>query len=179
MLVNNAGFGVFGPFAATDLAEEQALLQLNIVALTELTKALLPGMLSRRHGRIMNVGSTASFMPGGPLMATYYASKAYVLSFSQALSTELQGTGVTVTALCPGPTWSGFQARAGIEGIRMLSGFVMTSDRVAEAGYTGTLKGQRLVVPGWQNMLVRLGARLAPTGMLLRAIRIAQEHRQR
>lgn len=176
VLVNNAGFAVFGAFVHTDLAQEQELLQLNVVALTELTKLLLPGMLSRGGGRILNVASTAAFLPG-PLMACYYASKAYVLSLSQALSSELEGTGVTVTVLCPGPTWSGFQARAGIEGIRMLGRFTMSSEAVARVGYAGLMQGKRLVVPGWHNELVRLGAKLAPTGLLLRAVRSAQQHR--
>lgn len=175
-LVNNAGFGVFGPFAATDPTEEQALLQVNLVALTELTKALLPGMVARHQGRILNVASTAAFLPG-PLMAVYYASKAYVLSFSEALSCELEGTGVTVTTLCPGPTASAFQDRAGMEGRRLFSGLVMSSDAVARAGYAGMMRGERVVVPGWQNELVRLGARFAPTGLLLRIVRYAQQHR--
>ena len=111
-------------------------------------------------------------------MATYYASKAYVLSFSQALYAELTGTGVTVTALCPGPTWSGFQARAGIEGIRMLDAFVMSSEAVARAGYAGMLKGRRLVVPGWHNELIRLVSRVSPTGLVLKMVWTAQERRR-
>lgn len=177
LLVNNAGFSVFGPFAQTDRQEEGNLLQVNILALTELTKAFLPGMLERGRGRIMNVSSTASFLPG-PLMAAYYASKAYVTSFSQALAEETRGSGVTVTALCPGPTWSGFQERAGIVGIRMLSGFVMTADDVALAGYQGMLAGRRMVVPGWQNQLVRVAAKLGPTSLALRFVRAAHQRRR-
>ena len=115
VLVNNAGYGVHGPFAKTELQTELDLLRVNVVALTHLTKLLLPTMLARRAGRILNVASTAGFQPG-PLMAVYSASKAYVLSFSEALAEELAGTGVTVTTLCPGPVLTGFQARAGLDG---------------------------------------------------------------
>ncbi len=117
VLVNNAGVGDFGPFAATDPNKTATMLQLNIAALTELTRAYLPGMLERGHGQVLNVASTAAFQPG-PLMAVYYATKAYVLSFSEAVAEEVRGSGVTVTALCPGPTESGFQGRrsARIEG---------------------------------------------------------------
>ena len=108
ILVNNAGFGAYGPFATTPADEEARMLQVNVVALTMLTKRLLPAMIERRHGRVLNVASTAAFQPG-PLMAVYYASKAYVLSLSEALSNETSGTGVTVTCLCPGPTETGFQ----------------------------------------------------------------------
>ena len=103
VLVNNAGFGVLGPFVETDLAKELEMIQVNVVALTHLTKLLLPPMVARRRGRVLNVASTAAFQPG-PLMAVYYATKAYVLSFSEAIADELRDSGVTVTALCPGPT---------------------------------------------------------------------------
>ena len=116
ILVNNAGYGNFGPFVETPLDVELSMIQVNIVALTELTKRLLPAMVSRKSGRILNVASTAAFFPG-PLMAVYYATKAYVLSFSEAIAAELEGSGVTVTALCPGPTASGFQAVARLEHI--------------------------------------------------------------
>lgn len=175
-LVNNAGFGTWGPFAQTDLAEELALLQVNVVALTHLTKVYLREMVKRGSGRILNVASTAAFQPG-PLMAVYYASKAYVLSFSEALAEEVAGTGVTVTALCPGPTWTNFQARAGIGNIRLVSRRVMTSEAVARAGYAGMLRGQRVVIPGWHNQLVRLGVKFAPTTLTLRAVRWAQQRR--
>jgi len=114
VLVNNAGFATFGPFAETHLRAELEELQLNVVTLTHLTKKLLPGMLARRRGGVLNVASTAAFQPG-PLMAVYYASKAYVLSFTEALAEELRGTGVTISALCPGPTVTGFQKRAAME----------------------------------------------------------------
>ena len=115
VLVNNAGFGVYGPFAGADLAHTLEMIQVNVASLTELTRGVLPGMTARQSGRILNVASTAAFQPG-PLMAVYYATKAYVLSFSEALANELSGTGVTVTALCPGPTRTAFQERAGLRG---------------------------------------------------------------
>jgi uncharacterized protein len=118
VLVNNAGFAAYGQFQEIDLDEQLHMIRVNIATLTELTHRLLPGMLARRRGKIMNVASTAAFMPG-PLMAVYYATKAYVLSFSEALNSELSGTGVTVTALCPGPTNSGFQSRANMEDSRL------------------------------------------------------------
>jgi short-subunit dehydrogenase len=111
VLVNNAGYGGYGTFAETELDAELKMIQLNISALTALSKAVLPGMLARKSGRILNVASTAAFQPG-PLMAVYYATKAYVLSFSEALANETKGTGVTVTCLCPGPTKTGFQQQA-------------------------------------------------------------------
>src|SRR6202795_3291921 len=117
VLVNNAGFGQFGLFAENDLEECLQQIQLNITTLTHLTRLYLPDMLSRKSGRILNVASTAAFQ-AGPLMAVYYATKAYVLHFSEAIANELEGTGVTVTCLCPGPTSTEFQERAKITGIR-------------------------------------------------------------
>src|SRR3981189_1482485 len=124
ILVNNAGFGVFGEFAQMPEEEILGQLQLNITALTELCRLFLPPMVARCRGKIMNVASTAAFQPG-PLMAVYYASKAYVLSFSEAIANELKGTGVTVTALCPGPTESEFQKRAHIENTRLIKSKLM------------------------------------------------------
>src|SRR2546428_5424528 len=121
VLVNNAGFPVFGLFRESDLEAELEMLQVNVVALTALTKLLLKPMLARRDGRILNLGSTAAFAPG-PLMTVYYASKAYVLSFSEALANELEGTGVSVTCLCPGATRTGFQKRAVMEDSRLVQG---------------------------------------------------------
>src|SRR5207248_2334010 len=118
VLVNNAGFGTHGAFAQTDLAAQMQMLQVNVAALTHLTWLFLQPMLRRKHGRIMNVASTAAFQPG-PFMAVYYATKAYVLSFSEALGAELSGSGVTVTVLCPGPTTTGFQERAGMTQTRL------------------------------------------------------------
>ena len=175
-LVNNAGFGLHGAHAATDAAEESRMLAVNVVALTELTKALLPGMLARGRGRIMNLGSVGSFVPG-PLMAVYYASKAYVLSYSEALAEELAGTGVTVTALCPGLTRTGFQARAGLPGGSAASRMAGDVDDVARAGYTAMMRGTRVVVPGWLNKLSAVLPRFAPRRVVTAAVRRIQASR--
>jgi short-subunit dehydrogenase len=151
-LVNNAGFATRGPFVETDLEEELRELQVDVVALTHLTKLFLRPMVARGSGKILNVSSTAAFQPG-PLMAVYYASKAYVLWFSEALWDELRGTGVTVTCLCPGPTRTGFAARAGAERTPMFAGGAGDPAAVAEAGYRGLLAGRRVVVPGLMNQV--------------------------
>ncbi len=154
-LVNNAGFGLGGKFVETELAVELDMMQVNMTALVHLTKLFLPGMLARKSGKIMNVASTAAFQPG-PLMAVYYATKAFVLSFSEAIANELAGTGVTVTALCPGPTQSEFQQRAHIENTRLIKGKfmgLMTSEAVARIGYDGFMQGKRLVIPGLMNKM--------------------------
>ena len=174
VLVNNAGFGVHGPFVSTDWRLEQGMLSLNMVSLTELTKLLLPGMLQRHDGKILNVASTAAFQPG-PMMALYYATKAYVLSLSEALSDELRGSGVTVTALCPGPTRSAFQQRAGIEQTRLMHAGLMDADTVARAGFRALMRGQRLVIPGIANRLVATAVRWLPRGVVLRAVRRVNE----
>jgi hypothetical protein len=175
ILVNNAGFATYGPFAELDLDGELRMLQVNIVTLTHLTRLLLPGMLARKRGRILNVASTAAFMPG-PLMAVYYASKAFVLSFSEALHNELQGSGVTVTALCPGPTSTGFQARAQMEQSKLVRGRqIMGVDEVADAGYAALLKGQPVVIPGLMNRLQTLLPRLLPRRLVPQIVRSAQE----
>jgi hypothetical protein len=176
VLVNNAGFAAYGPFAETDLAAELEMMQVNMVALTHLTKLLLPGMLQRREGKILNVASTAAFQPG-PLMAVYYATKAYVLSFSEALANELRGSGVTVTALCPGPTRSGFQQRARMEESRLVQGQmqIMEADTVARAGYRGLMDNRTIVVPGLQNRVLAFGVRLLPRNLVTHIARMAQE----
>lgn len=162
ILVNNAGYGAYGPFAEADLAATLGMIQLNIAALTELTRRLLPGMIERRRGRVLNVASTAAFQPG-PLMAVYYASKAYVLHFSEALAAELEGAGVTCTALCPGPTATDFESRAGLDTSKLFTGRrVMNVEPVAEAGYAGVLRGQRVVIPGRWNQLLIQGSRFLP-----------------
>jgi uncharacterized protein len=176
-LANNAGFGVYGPFSETALETELQIIHVNIVALTELTKRLLPGMIARRAGRILNVASTAAFVPG-PLMAVYYATKAYVLSFSEAIANELAGTGVTVTALCPGPTASGFQAAANLGKSKLVAGKMLaTSRQVAEDGYDAMMAGRTLVVSGWSNKLVAQMPRLLPRRAVAAIVRSAQERR--
>jgi short-subunit dehydrogenase len=162
VLVNNAGFGVFGEFAG--MAEEEILGQvhLNVTALTLLTRLFLPGMLARRNGKIMNVASTAAFQPG-PLMAVYYATKAYVLSFTEALANEVAGTGVIVSCFCPGATNTGFQRRAGMENSRLFKKIgAMSAEKVARDGYRGLMSGKTLVISGMQNWLVAESVRFAP-----------------
>ena len=178
VLVNNAGFATFGAFVEIDLARELEELQLNVVTLTHLTKKFLPGMLARRRGGVLNVASTAAFQPG-PLMAVYYASKAYVLSFSEALAEELAGTGVTVTALCPGPTATGFQQRAAMQDSKLFSGLLKVADApaVARAGYAGFRAGRRIVIPGLLNRLGVQTLRVSPRAMATRVVKRIQERR--
>jgi short-subunit dehydrogenase len=133
-------------------------------------------MIERKHGRVMNVASTAAFQPG-PLMAVYYASKAYVLSFSEAICSELKRTGVTVTALCPGPTRTEFQKRAGIENARLFQGATMDSIPVARAGYHGMMKGKRVVIPGVANRLMAGAAKLAPKSLVMSAVKKLNQSR--
>src|ERR1700733_7512116 len=162
VLVNNAGFGGFGKFAAMPEEEILGQLQLNITALPHLTRLFLPAMLERRKGKIMNVASTAAFQPG-PLMAVYYATKAYVLSFSEALANELRGSGVTVTCFCPGATHTGFAKHAGIEGSRLFKQIGATNvEAVARDGYRGLMAGRTLVISGMHNWLVAESVRFAP-----------------
>lgn len=179
VLVNNAGFATFGPFAEIPLGRELEELQLNVVTLTHLTKKLLPGMLVRRRGGILNLGSTAAFQPG-PLMAVYYATKAYVVSFSEALAEELRGTGVTVTALCPGPTETGFQRRAGMENSKLFSGLLQVADAptVARAGYEGFRAGKRIVIPGLLNRVGVQSIRVSPRALATRLVKRMQERRR-
>ncbi len=177
ILVNNAGFGAYGPFATTPADEEARMLQVNVVALTMLTKRLLPAMIVRRHGRVLNVASTAAFQPG-PLMAVYYASKAYVLSLSEALSNETSGTGVTVTCLCPGPTETGFQDRAAMRESRLFSFLsVASAADVARAGYDGMMAGRALVIPGLFNKAGVQALRVTPRALVPRIIRAIQGRR--
>ncbi len=161
-LVNNAGFGSYGPFLESDLAVELGSIDVNIRALTELSKRLLPGMVERERGRILNVASTAAFQPG-PGMAVYFATKAYVLHFSEALSRELRGTGVSVTALCPGVTASGFQARARMKDAPMVKGRKLPSSaEVARFGYRAMMAGTTVAIPGLANRLLAFSVRLSP-----------------
>jgi uncharacterized protein len=178
VLVNNAGFGVTGPFVETDLAKELEMIQVNVVALTYLTKLLLPPMVARRRGRVLNVASTAAFQPG-PLMAVYYATKAYVLSFSEAIADELRDSGVTVTALCPGPTETGFAAVADMSATRLFNiAKPMSSAEVARAGYEGMKRGRRIVIPGIKNKLLTQSIRVSPRRMVTTIVRKLQESRQ-
>src|SRR5262249_33709492 len=161
VLINNAGFGAYGRFAELDLQRELEMIQVNISALTSLTKLVLPGMLQRKRGRIMNVASTAGFQPG-PLMAVYYATKAYVIMFSEAVAHELQGSGVTVTCLCPGATATQFAGRAGMEQSALFKMGAMRSADVARAGYKGMMSGKTMVIPGWLNKTLAISVRYSP-----------------
>ncbi|MDT5159594.1 MAG: uncharacterized protein QOH51_3951 [Acidobacteriota bacterium] len=175
-LVNNAGIGSYGLFAEIDLKSELELLQVNIVALTHLTKLFLPMMIERRRGYVCNVASTAAFQPG-PLMAVYYASKAYVLSFSEALANECEATGVRVSALCPGPTETGFVAAAGMQDSKLFDRGAMTARAVAEAGYRGLLAGKTLVIPGFRNAFVARAVGMMPRGIVTKVVRGIQAKR--
>ncbi len=178
VLVNNAGFGDWGLFGRADLQRQLDMLQVNVVALTTLTRLVLPRMVSRRAGRILNVASTAAFAPG-PLMAVYYASKAYVLSFSEALSNEFKGTGITVTALCPGPTRTAFAQEAGMTGSNLFAGpNVMDAAPVATAGYQAMMLGRAVVVPGLGNKLLIQSIRISPRFLIRAITRWFQEGRQ-
>ena len=175
ILVNNAGVGTFGPFKDAPLAPDEAMLQLNMNSLVGVTKRLLPDVLAQR-GKILNVASTAAFQPG-PNMALYFASKAFVLSFSEALHAELRSEGVTVTALCPGPTTTGFQAAAGmVRSALFASPWIKNAEQVAEAGYRAMQRGQRVHIPGAMNWLLARGAAFTPRPLLMRiAQRLTRE----
>ncbi len=177
ILVNNAGFGQGGEFADTDVQRELDMIQVNITALTHLTKLFLPPMIKRRSGKILNVASTAAFQ-AGPLMAVYYATKAYVVSFSEAIAEELRDTGVTVSALCPGPTKTGFADAAEMGNSRLFTAFgVADAADVAEYGYESLMRGKRLAIHGMRNKIVAQSNRLAPRALSARLARMAQESR--
>lgn len=164
ILINNAGFAVYGEFAQMQEEEILGQIQLNIIALTELTRLFLPGMVARRSGRIMNVASTAGFQPG-PMLAVYYATKAYVISFSEAIANELRKTGVTVTCFCPGATHTGFAQRAGVENSRLFKLAAMPSEKVALDGFRAVMKGRTLAISGVRNWLTAESTRFAPRKM--------------
>ena len=163
ILVNNAGFGLKGSFDKLDIQKQLNMIQLNTATLTELTYYFLQKMKHRNSGRILNVASTAAFQPG-PLMAVYFATKAYVLSFSEALMEELSGTSVTVTALCPGATKTNFGAVANVENSKMFSQ-AMSAEVVAKQGYAALMKGKRVFVPGGVNKAGVLGTKLMPRSL--------------
>jgi uncharacterized protein len=175
ILVNNAGFGAYGPFSEVALNTELEMMQLNMVTPTHLTKLFLDEMIQRRDGKILNIASTAAFQPG-PLMAVYYASKAYILSFSEALANELQGSKVSVTVLCPGPTASNFQQRADLGKSKLLKNqALMDSKTVAELGYQGLADGKALVISGFKNQLLAFVVRFFPRQVITQTVRNMQE----
>ncbi|MCF3933608.1 SDR family oxidoreductase [Acuticoccus sp. M5D2P5] len=177
ILVNNAGFGKAGPFAGSDRADQLGMVDLNVRALVDLTHRYLPGMVERRTGGVLNVASTAAFQPG-PNVAVYYASKAFVLSFSEALSEEVRGSGVTISALCPGPTHSEFGAISGMATHRVFRpSFLKTSEAVARQGWAGFRAGRRVVVTGALNKMTAAGGRVLPKGVVLRMVKRLQTDR--
>jgi short-subunit dehydrogenase len=170
-LINNAGFGDFGMFAETDWNKELQMINLNITALTHFTKLYLQDMVKHRSGRIMNVASTAAFQPG-PTMSVYCATKAYVLSFSEAVNNEVSDTGITVTALCPGPTESGFQAAAALEDSKLFKGKnIPTSKTVAEYGYRAMMSGKTVAIHGLVNSILANFVRIMPRSLVVKVTR--------
>jgi short-subunit dehydrogenase len=175
ILVNNAGFGLYGEFLETDLEKELEMIQVNIVALTTLTKLFLPQMIKRKRGKVLNVASTAAFQPG-PLMAVYYATKAYVLHFSEAISEELIGSGVSVTALCPGPTESGFQREANMDSSMevLQKRNLMDAKAVARIGYNALMKNKVIEVAGFRNKITSEIVRFAPRSVVRKIVKRIQ-----
>ena len=170
VVVNNAGFGLQGTVAELPLERQLEMIQVNVTALTALSRSFLPSMLIRNRGGILNVGSTAAFQPG-PLMAVYYATKAYVESFTEALAEEVSGTGLRVSCLCPGPTETGFAEAAAITDTNLFRRTVMTSADVARIGYDGWKRGKVLVVPGFSNRMGMAVVRFSPRPMVRRVVK--------
>lgn len=173
-LINSAGFGDFGNYHETSWEKEEVMLNLNILALTQLTKLFGTDMVERKSGRIMNVSSTAAFQPG-PLMAVYYATKHYVQAYSEALYEEWRSYGVSVTALCPGATASGFQSAADMEGSRLFQGKLPTSLEVAEFGYKAMMQGKIVAIHGKMNALMAQSIKFTPKKLALKIVRKLQE----
>ncbi|GHA66950.1 SDR family NAD(P)-dependent oxidoreductase [Pontibacter akesuensis] len=177
VLVNNAGFGNFGAFRETELQKELNMMQLNVVSLTHLCKLFLRQLPVGQHGRILNVSSTAAFPPG-PYMAVYYASKAFVQSFTEGLAAELEDECITVTALCPGPTDTGFKQAANLGGSGLFSKkYVADAESVAKAGYEGMMAGEVVVIPGIQNKLTTFSTRFMPRSFLRSMVKRIQTKR--
>src|SRR5271156_1694618 len=174
VLVNNAGFGQYGFFAENDLEDCLRQIQLNVTTLTHLTRLYLPAMIERKTGGILNVASTAAFQPG-PLMAVYFATKAYVLHFSEALANELHGKGVTVSCLCPGATTTEFHKRANATDLRLLKFGSMDAHTVAEDGYRALMAGKPVVISGFKNWLVAQSVRFSPRRLVTGMVRKMQE----
>ena len=173
-LINNAGFGDYGLFAETQWEKEQEMINLNITALTQLTKLFLPQMIKRRSGKILNLASTASFQPG-PKMAVYFATKSYVLHFSEAIANEVKEYGITVTALCPGPTESGFQSAAAMDNAKLFKDKKLpTSKEVATYGYDAMIKGKTVAIHGFMNAFLANSIRFIPRNLVVKIIRRLQ-----
>jgi short-subunit dehydrogenase len=168
-LVNNAGFGALGNFAELTDDRQTDMLMLNVVALTRLTRFLLPAMIERGKGGVLNVGSIAAYQ-AGPYMSVYYATKAYVLSFSEGLREELIDTGLHVTCLEPGPTQSNFGDDSGMGKLDMFSSSIMSPEAVARAGYAGYRNNQDIVIPGWRNRLMVRATKFVPRSLLRKIV---------
>ena len=174
-LINNAGFGDFGMFAETEWNKELQMINLNITTLTQFTKLYLQDMVKRKSGKIMNVASTAAFQ-SGPTMAVYYATKAYVLSFSEAVDNEVSGKGVTVTTLCHGPTESGFQSASAMEESNLVKGKKLpTAKEVAEYGYSSMMKGKTVAIHGMMNWIMANSVRFTPRALVVKLTRKIQD----
>ncbi|MEI6021396.1 MAG: SDR family oxidoreductase [Bacteroidota bacterium] len=174
-LINNAGFGDFGLFHEADQDKMMQMIQLNISALTQLTRLYLPEMVKDGKGKIMNVASAAAFQPG-PTMAVYYATKAYVLHLTEAISNEIENTGVSITALCPGATISGFKDAADLQESKLFKNKSLpTSKEVAEYGYEQMLKGKVVAIHGMMNFLMANSVRFAPRSLVLKIVRMIQD----
>jgi short-subunit dehydrogenase len=176
IVVNNAGFGLVGEAAELDRAEQLAMIDVNVRVLTDLSLRWVDS-LQRHRGGILNVASIAGFMPG-PGSAVYYATKAYVLSFSEALHRELASRGIRVTALCPGPVQTEFQARAGVPDAKLSSTLTVSAEEVARQGYRGFMDGHRVVVPGFANRLITVLSRILPRRIVLAMIARRQQSRR-
>lgn len=165
-LVNNAGIGYMGPYAEMSLPKLDELIQLNMVSLSELTRCFLSDFISRNEGSILQVSSTAAFLPG-PFMAAYYASKAYVASLSHAIAYELKGTNVSLSILCPGATKTNFFPASGMEHSKLEQGYagMMTPEKVAEIAYKGLLKKKLYIIPGFMNKIMAYSAGISPKGL--------------
>jgi hypothetical protein len=175
-MVNNAGFGLAGRAAGLDRNEQLEMIDLNVRSLTELSLAFVDS-LARHKGGLLNVGSVAGFLPG-PGMAVYYATKAFVLSFSEALYSEMKGRGIRVTVLCPGPVATEFAERAGVAGNIAPPILAQPADYVAEEGYRGLMRGKRVVIPGLTNKIAAYMARIVPRALLLKAVNVRQSKRR-
>lgn len=174
ILINNAGFATYGLFSELPLKDELEEVRVNVGSLLELTHLFLPAMIERKSGNVLNVASTAAFLPG-PYMATYYASKAFVLSFTEALHEELKGTGVSVTALCPGPTKTGFVRRAHLENSRLFKSRLLDAHEVALQGYRGMMNGETIVIVGLRNKVAVWMMRFLPRSVLSAVVRNTQK----
>lgn len=175
ILINDAGFGDYGFFTETEWEKEAQMINLNIVTLTLFTKLYLVEMVKRGSGKIMNVASTAAFQPG-PLMAVYYATKTYVLNFSEAINNEVKGSGVTVTTLCPGPTQTGFaKAADSLNNPIFKDRKLPTPKDVAHYGYSSMMRGKAVAIHGFKNYLLTLTAKLLPRALIVLAVRQAQD----